>query len=321
MAGGIVVPLDGSRFAEAALPAAMRFARRDGRAIVLVAISELPRTLDAWPPALQELEDERQVELGQYLVQVARRVEEAAGVPVSIVERRGSAPYLLPQLLGELEPGVVVMSTHGHGGLTRMWLGSVADRVVRKGGVPVFLVRPEADLDEVALEPAPPIRRMVVALDGSEVAETALRKSILVGNHGASVEILLLRVLGFPLPSMSPRITELRRGVAKADADEAEAYLARVAAQIAPWGAKVTTHVSEQASPWTGIPAFAVAHDADLIVMATHGRGGPARFVLGSVADRVIRTAEIPVLIVPPVRVQVESEGIEQLAGQLVGMP
>jgi nucleotide-binding universal stress UspA family protein len=321
MRDGIMVPLDGSRFAEAALPAAIYLSRRENRPLLLVTV---------WQPVLplydtakaREREGERRGERYMYMANIARRVEEASGRAVSVEYLDGRAGDVLPRLPGPKGISLVVMATHARGPLMRASLGSVADEMVRKSTAPVLLVQPDEADTEISLESGGAFQRILVPLDGSDVAEKALQKWVLGGM--GPVELTLLRVIDFPLPFVAGDASvaiPVDPEVVRAEKAEAQAYLDEVAERLSSWNCRVSTRVLEEASPWTGIVRFAESHRFDLIAMATHGRGGAARVLLGSVADRVVRSTNVPVLMFHPERSPSPWKELEQLAGQVVGMP
>jgi nucleotide-binding universal stress UspA family protein len=131
----------------------------------------------------------------------------------------------------------------------------------------------------------------------------------------------LLRVLPFPLTPAERAVREVDGRIVRAELKAAEAYLEGVARRLTSWNCVVTIRASDEASPWTGIADFAGANQYDLIAMPTHGRGGAARLLLGSVANRVVRGSTVPVLLFHPERAASPWRDMEQLAGQVVGMP
>lgn len=193
---------------------------------------------------------------------------------------------------------LVVMGTHGRQGLGRFVLGSVANRLVRRGVAPVLTVR--RGEEEV---PAAPVAydNILAPIDFSDHSKAALRLSKEVASqHGATQHLLFVaekRVLptfsdtgipGVGVVEMDPEIV--------ANAGEA---LDELSASVG--GPEVTTaHHVEEGDVAQAIIDFADAHEADLIVMATRGLTGIDRFVLGSNTERVVRTAPCPVLTVPP---------------------
>jgi nucleotide-binding universal stress UspA family protein len=253
---------------------------------------------------------------------VAKQLE-ALSVPVSVKYVRGRPSEVLPSLAEPENAQLVVMATHGRGPLMRAGLGSVADQVVRKGTVPVLLIRPDEDSPEIELEPSPPLLRVLVPLDGSELAEMALQRTLL-GAPSERVDLTLLRVVSFPPPSTLPGgglSLGMDKEIVQAEHAASQRYLEGVAERLVPWGWTVTTKVIEDRSPSVGIIDYAYANRVQLIAMATHGRGGAQRLLLGSVADKVIRGAPAPVLVFHPERVSSPWKDVERIAGQVAGMP
>jgi nucleotide-binding universal stress UspA family protein len=320
---GILVPLDGTRFAEAALPVAIYLARRDDVPLRLVTVWQPMLPLYDTSGELEAWEREWHAQRHRYLAEVARRVEMAIGRPVSVRFFRGRPGEVLPELVDEEGAALVVMATHGRGQLLQAGLGSVADEMVRKCSAPVLLIRPAEEMPEVALEPIAPFRRILVPLDGSELAESALQRSLLAGKE-PPVELTLLRVLAFPTPEALPGIDQAQGPhgqIVRAEREAASTYLTGVAERLASWGCAVNTMVLEDVSPRKAIVEYAKSSGADLIAMASHGRGGAKRLLLGSVARGVVRHSPIPVLLFRPERMPSPWQDVERLAGQVVGMP
>jgi nucleotide-binding universal stress UspA family protein len=310
----ILVPLDRTPLAEAALPLALRMAEREDSALSLATVwTPLPSLLDhsRWGTELQEWELANRAEDRAYLTTIARRVREASGRPVSVRYLLGHPAEELLELVEDEGISLVVMSTHGHGGVTRAWVGSVADRMVRKGTAPVLLARPADSSQGAQIAAGPPFRKILVPLDGSPLAEAALDRSTLPVPSG-DAEIVLLHVVGllssFGSPD-GPLTPDLTGQILEAERDAALAYLEGVAERVAPWGFRVAPHAVLAPSAWAGIVEFASSNACDLIALATHGRGGAARAILGSVADRVLRSSSVPTLLFPPGRTPSEPSG------------
>jgi nucleotide-binding universal stress UspA family protein len=319
----IVVPLDGTRFAEAAIPDALQLARRLDLSLGLVTVWQPLLPLFDPSSALEVWERDAYEARRRYVTDLAGRLEEVSGKPVSVECLLGRPAEVLTSLTERDGLQLVVMATHGRGPVLRASLGSVADQVVRNGKAPVLLIRPEEEAPEVELAPSPPYRRILVPLDGSDLAETALQRSLLF-KEGEPVELTLLRVVAFPQPladgvgSLAP---VLDAEILGAERDAARAYLDRVAARLRPWGCRISTRVLEDASSSAGIIDYALSNRMHLIAMATHGRGGASRLLLGSVADKVIRNSVVPVLLFHPERAPNPWHDLERLAGQIAGMP
>lgn len=293
----ILVPLDGSTFAEHALAYARPLARRTGARLHLV-LAHTPiaaHAMDVAPPALfSQWEDASRTRERSYLEHTAERLR-SEGLDAEAELRDGDAVH---ELIARSETGIdlVLLATHGRGGLERAWMGSVADALVRHVHVPVLLVRPEGPRLEAAREPR--IRHVVAATDGSKPAEIA-------ADHAArfarvfGARLTLLRVVPMPAGLGSPYIphaAEADREAVEQGEDEARRYLRWLAGQL-DTSHTVATLVTRAYHPARGILTGAAEVDGDLVVVGTHRRFRIARAVLGSVADKVIRGAHVPVLV------------------------
>jgi len=289
----ILVPLDGSPFAEQALPWALSIARRAGacldlvRGHVLYAFKDPAYSWGPYDPAM-DAEAARQEHL--YLEGAARRLSAAALVPISAAVV-ASVPGLEAEgILGRARAAgadLIVMSTHGRGPLSRLALGSVADQVVRRAFLPVLLVRPREPAPGPFAEPA--AESVLIPLDGSALAERALEPAAdLAGLLGARCD--LVRVVA---PGGGPEQA--------AEEGEARSYLGRVAGRLGQRGLEAQTRVLAARQPAEAILLAARAWGSGLIALATHGRGGIRRALLGSVADQVLRAAPCPLLVYRPV--------------------
>jgi nucleotide-binding universal stress UspA family protein len=139
-------------------------------------------------------------------------------------------------------------------------------------------------------------KRILVPLDGSQLAEQVLpHAAIHARQFGA--EIVLLKVLG-PLPEPAMSSPQVLRGAAAASAQLALEYLQGVASGLEEEGPPVQVATVE-GKPYVEIVRFAEENDIDLIAMSTRGHSGLSRWLLGSVADRVARGTTIPLLLVP----------------------
>jgi nucleotide-binding universal stress UspA family protein len=283
----ILVSLDGTTFSEQALPWALSIAKRSGAAIHLATV-EVPPPM-AFPDVtfLQPLID---AELA-YLDVAAERLRAAGASDVSLTVLTGNAPESLEAHRSEIGADLTVMATHGRGPLARSWLGSVADHFARSTAAPVLMVRPDEDAGEPDLSQLPNVDRIALTLDGSAVSESAIQPTVSIARL-FDASITLVRVVEYPhrtesvyLPDAVDAIEERLEESRKATHDELE----RVATQLET---RVVIHAAE------GILTIAAECGADLIAMASHGRGGVRRLVLGSVTDKVLRGSRQPVLIV-----------------------
>jgi nucleotide-binding universal stress UspA family protein len=295
----ILVPLDGSTFAEQALPLAVSLAGSTRSRIVLVLVQDIP----LWPDELARSETVMAMrrilhaEDEAYLRTIQQRYQRPEQV-IDIVTLPGELRQVGETLsLFTQEAGVslVVLATHGRGGVKRAWLGSVADYLVRHVHVPVVLTRP-------GCAPAPEAGRILVPLDGSPLAETALEEACTIA-AGSQQEVTLVQVV----PPVMRTISALE--VAYAGFDEeltsmhraaAEDYLDDVEERVRARGLRCTGLTVLGPNVAEAILELARPGPVALIAIATHGRGGVRRLVLGSIADKIVRAAEVPVLVYRP---------------------
>lgn len=289
----ILVPLDGSRFAEAALPAAVTLARRSPGEIRLLSVHEL---LPAY--AVSDLDEAARIWAEGYVGEVEGRVSPRVGGCVSTAVREGAVVDGIKREAESWHADLIVMATHGRGAVSRAWLGSVADGTLRHAHRPVLMVRPEEPRHEPDLDAEMKVPRIVVPLDGSPLAEQALDDaSVLARLTGARVS--LVRAVAYPIGPMSPYLPhtiEINRQIVDEARADAARYLDETAERLRKRDVTVDTAVVSDQHPAHAILEHA---EGDLIAMATHGRGGIGRALLGSVADKVIRGASGPVLALP----------------------
>ena len=265
----ILVPLDGSPEAEQALPYAEALAE-PGCQLILLEVGEDP--------------DSEFALLDRHAGSCAR-LETASGDPAEQILRTAR----------DFGVGAVVMTTHGRGALGRWAFGGVAYAVTRHSPVPVMVVRP----GEATPEPA--LRRLVVPLDGSPLAEIAL-----------PVAQSLARRLGLPvrLVTAVDPVSFVPSAVAPALAFDAEVYsetLAALRGEAEAWLTRASEALREAGvdASWeilSGSPYVAITdalRPGDVVVMTSHGRSGVTRLLLGSVAEKLIREGPTPVILVP----------------------
>lgn len=297
----ILVPLDGSDFAERALsPALALLRRREGELHLVSAVSSLPLLRPADPDGddVRGWFAEEGARVEAYLERVRTRILGTdSELPVRVHSRVGSPAATILKRAEEVSADMVVMTTHGRGTLGRAWLGSVADGVVRQAHCPVLLLRPDAE--EVQLD----LGRILVPLDGSEPAGKALAQATeLATQWGSQVHLVSVvptpHSVAVPYLDASPEAEEVRQTLEQ----DFREYLEQTAAPLRAAGLTVETGVVRAEEVAAGLLAYLERTGAGLVVMSTQGRGGVARLILGSVANRMIRAAPVPVLVVPPSR-------------------
>lgn len=280
----ILVPYGGSEAAAYAPPYATALAKATGARMVFV------YALEPW---------EHHLDMPAAAHAAAARAREA-GVEahaVSCPSRLGNPGWSLVHLASDLTADMIVLGTHARGAVGRALLGSVADYVVRHAEIPVLVCTAAGRRAWPEAGPG----RLLVPLDGSALAEAALAEaSALARQFGASLTLLRAIEPATLAVTGGSRLFDPTR---QALAEEAQAYLTVVAQPLRDDGLAVDTLVGVGAAE-AAVAEAAQDREIDLIVMATHGRGGVARLVLGSVALGTLRRSGAPVLLVRPVRLR-----------------
>jgi nucleotide-binding universal stress UspA family protein len=295
----IVVPLDGSRFAEQALVPAYRIAHRLHATVELVHVFEpaLRSIYASGAPVLEpRLDRDLLAEARAYLELIATRERRSADVRVTATLLEGPVVKALADHVARLDGALVVMTTHGRGGLARAWLGSVTDGLVRSSSVPVLAIRVRKDTPPV---PAGEFRRVLVPLAEARFGAEAIELTMeIAGTDG--VEYFLLHALGPPVVIPPPEPVIVTFPDLGAAEEAAQAFLSELADTLRARGIHVSTKVVVEPSPARAILEFVEENGIHLVGMATHGFRGAKRLLLGSVADKVLRSTPVPVLMIRP---------------------
>ncbi len=295
--------LDPHCVAEAALPYARLIAERTASRVVLVSVVDLlpkfnPLTRTLVMPSIEATE--RVVsETRDYLDRLAARFP--IGQVETVVRTGATVRELLAELAERPDP-LLVVTSHARKGLDRFLVGSVAFQLVREAACPVLLVRgPGA---ETAAE-RPRLSRVLVPLDLSPLSEQAV--SLVTETLGpADFQVHLLHVVE-PLAHRNVAPHEVISVVEP----KAQRHLREVAQPLLEHGFRVTTEV-RSGKPSEVIAQVARELQADLIAMTTHGRSGWHRVLLGSVAEQLIRTSPVPLLLIRPVAPRVSQPETEE---------
>jgi len=286
----ILLPLDGSALAERAIPYAASIARRSGARVVLVE-AVLAHTLPGIDPSDAQLDVTDRAQ-GSLRTAVTRL--EAAGVEAEPHVYYDDPVHAILDAASRERADLIVMSTHGRSGLGRMVYGSVTDQVLRRAVMPVLLV---PSIVEHAWPADRPLS-LLIPLDGSELAEEALQAADLLAET-FETRLTLLYVVqppGYPLYGDGYAYVPFDEEVELAGARQ---YLEDQVAGLRARGREAELKVAI-GQPAGLIPAIAREAEADIVVMATHGRGGLARLILGSVATSTVRQTTEPLFLVRP---------------------
>lgn len=312
----ILVPLDGSERAERAILVAAKVARTTGGTIVLVRV--IPPLVaygpafagGAFAPVAPVLSDEEQAEVAAYLTRIAGWPV-LSGIPVETQLLVGPAAPTILDVASEQRVDAIILTSHGRTGVTRWVLGSVAQHLVQHASVPILMLReygPSPADDQLEDKH---LFRVLAPLDGSRLAEESLVPAARLITALAAPTQGALHLIFVVSP-----YDEYIQGIPEAlIVGSAKGYLSHVAEQLRAKyaGLQVTSSVITNADIAAGV-IHAAEGDAgaevadvgnvpsgyDVIAMATHGRSGLTRWMMGSITERVMQTTNRPLLIVRP---------------------
>jgi len=265
----ILIPTDGSDVATTAARYGLTLAERFDATVHVLSIVDPDRLATDAVGDVDDLVRRQQAHLHDRAQDVVDRVAAESPVPVETHVVEGHPEAVLASAIDDHDADLVTMGTHGRSGVDRYLFGSLAERTLRTAHVPVLTVR-SAESDAAV----PTLDDVLVATDGSDGAERA-------GDHAVAVA-----------GATGARLHALTVG----DDDEPARHLADRARE----GGVDAVAARRSGRPHAAIREYAAAVDADLVVLGTHGRSGVERVLLGSVAERTLRTATRPVLVVGP---------------------
>ena len=303
----VLVPLDGSASAEHALPWALAAAGPSADIhLVHVHVAPVPMMVEGVVVADPTLDQSIREQEGDYMAHLAERVR-AAGPDRSVTARTIDSDDPLAEAIGQAAEDaaadLVVMTTHGRGPFARFWLGSVSDEFLRHSPVPTLVLRPRDDKSPPNLTAKPTLRHLIIALDGSELAERVIDPAAqFAARFGADCTLVLV-LESLSDPDAVARIQQPDLAGSSnptTPAERAEMYLDRFARSIAAKGGTARTKLVREGAPGEVVLGIAGNDPASGIALATHGRSGITRLLMGSVADDVIRHAPGPVLVFHP---------------------
>ena len=312
-----LVPLDGTEISEGIIPFITQLARGLEMGVVLATAVQLDARLITYldrmadnlaepvtgrdpgdrPAASDQLKESLAREIKGRLDELADRMS-LEGIPTETTVEFGKVSDTVIRMAQNSECDLIAMSTRGRSALASGLLGSVAYNVIHESPIPILVITPERA--KLHWDADYSISRVIVPLDGSEFAETALPYAASLSRK-MDMGVTLIQVLpqdefiyggGYHISEYLPRIREELQ-------TEARRYLAGVAWPLRQEGLEVSAE-TVHGSPSSRIVQIARAADHDMIALTTHGRSGISRLLLGSVAEAIVRESGDPVLIVPP---------------------
>ncbi len=285
----ILVPLDGSKLAERALLPAVSITKALSGKLTLLRVVPQFALLAADPTLYEEMNRMGEEESLSYL---RSKVDELdLDFPVEVVGESGHPADVIIRYAETHGIDLIMMSSHGRSGINRWVYGSVAERVLRRGPCTTAIINARADI------PSRDNKKILIPLDGSELAERALKPGRRLASAIAA-ELHLLRVTStahqiLETNSMKPVFD----GIEADELKEAESYLHELESDISdPKTVKIVE--IEKGSVAENIVDYAAENEIDMIIMSSHGRTGLSRWVYGSVAEKVLRSACCTTMII-----------------------
>ncbi len=275
----VLLPLDGSDTAERVLPQLRRLLSPPGPEIVVF------RARDAGVPDVMATAPAARAEAERYVRKITFQLIQEGRPARSLVRDGGGASAILEAARDE-KADLITLSTHGRSGLSRLMLGSTAESVLRGSAAPVFLVRsfpPALGAPSRGRLESTPIHHVLVPLDGGEMSRRVIPfVRGIVGPIDARVTLLYVHETAGPHPHWI---------LPGGGLEEIEHELRAETIPVAT--------VLREGAPANEILAACRTTGADLLIMSSHARSAPARWIFGSVTESVLRAAEIPLLVVP----------------------
>jgi nucleotide-binding universal stress UspA family protein len=303
----VLAPVDGSTRALHAVPWAAKLAGPDGTVVLLRVVPPQPDYAESLFSFVGAEERVREIQdawtrTAKADMDEAEALLSGSGVTVEQVVTEGEPDEEIVAAAARRGVQMIAMASHGRGAVGRAIFGSVADRVARTAPVPVLILRPP-DEDVV---PSVAVSRIVVPLDGSEIAARALPVASELAEHLAAPVHVIRAVdaaLSLPMasgvfgagPVVDANVTDQIWEEAEA---EARSTVTAAVSQLQSEGVDASGGIV------IGSPFFAISEaiePGDLLTLTSHGRGGVRRWLLGSVAEKLVREAKAPVMLVPAV--------------------
>ena len=281
----VLVPLDGSRFAAAALRTAQALAARFGAELHAVSVAEHDDEVDVMRSA------------------AAAALGPSAGPEQVHVVVGDDAAAAIAATATDLGSALICMSTHGRGRIAGAVVGSVARSLLQATREPIVVVGPFADRPSPFVESAPPVplsvRRLVACVDGAPASESVLP----VAGGWADALGMSLTIVTVAEPSPPPLRPDAAWHRRHGPDEDADAYAARLGEKWKDVAADVDTKVVyDPISPADGVRTYLDQHPAGMVAVTTHARTGLRRVLLGADAANIVHASTAPTLVVPLTR-------------------
>jgi nucleotide-binding universal stress UspA family protein len=310
----ILVPLDGSSRAEQALPLAAHLAQWYHSSIVLLRSVELMTIYSMQTLGMMEKIQMMEEQAARNYLDQIKDSTVLEQIPISTELYVGNAASAILEVTARQNIDLIVLCSHGYTGFKHWMLGSVAQKIARSSPVPVLLQRDEHPLSFGSPTQEHPTFHTCVALDGSPQAEAAIPPAMAITatcTPPQQGEVHLLRIVE-PLQAVDEEAFKELYDIDLQDSinRQAQTYLQEVATRLEPeatrQGIKITGTVRTSADIAQEVIQYAekgtsIHHSpSQLLALTTQGRSGLERWVLGSIAERVLHQTRLPLLIAHP---------------------
>lgn len=290
----ILVPTDFSEGSKDALPYAVGVAREMGAALTLVYVVHTPPRAVLLASGVI-LEEKLLMQEAQKRLELFHEREILADIPIACAVLKGNPWDEITRVAADQKFDLIVMATHGRTGLKHFWFGSVAENVVRHAPCSVLTVRQQPIRAYLPGEISVPVKRVLAPIDFSELSLAALESTVaLAEKFAARVDIIYVNQPPSYTDAEYANLFMTEPGLQ----ESLEARMADVKEKIPGLKAVMGNFLIRVGSPAFEIVQAALILDSDLITIATHGHTGLKRLALGSTAEKVVRHATCPVLLV-----------------------
>jgi nucleotide-binding universal stress UspA family protein len=303
----VLAPIDGSTRALRAVPWAEKLAGPEGTVVLLRVVPAQPDyaeslfSLVGAEDTVQDIQD-AWTRTAKADMNEAAALLSGSKVTVEQIVAEGEPDEEIVTAAGQRGVQMIAMASHGRGAIGRAIFGSVADRVARTAPVPVLILRtPDEDADSDVV-----VSRIVIPLDGSEIASRALPVASEIAKQlAAPVHVVRAVDAALALPMASgvfgagPVVdADVTDQIWQEAEEEARSTVTAAVSRLKVEGIDASGGIVN------GSPFFAISEviePGDLLILTSHGRGGVRRWLLGSVAEKLVREADAPVMLVPAV--------------------
>lgn len=320
----ILVPLDGSPRAEQSIPIAAKIAKSSGASMLLLEVVNAANEFRLYPAGaslyMRKLHGRHLTHATDYLSQLAHTLKLEEGIETHIAVFSGQPAPVILEVMQNQDIDLLVLSSHGHTGFQRWALGSISQKVIRQSTVPTLLLREQKS--KLPSKIAQPFRA-TVALDGSPFAESAILPtvSLLTAlSQPGQGELHLLHLVEAPTSEeeygyLANSDFTMRHEILQEAGKYLQALHTRLLHEIPAnalhisWSVEECKDVAEALIQIAeGDKGISTHNASQLLALATHGRSGLHRLIIGSVTERVLYGSRLPLLIVHPAKVAASTD-------------